>query len=120
MTETFRSRKGRKLVVLGDPALLTMERLGEFSSRADTDRRIASLSLVAGSAKGGQWLRSTAPAGVLIAIATDETDLVGREIGPRKPPQRGGLAAPVFSAARDVKRPGEALLRGGQVGRLEG
>ena len=77
MTETFRSRKGRKLVVLGDPALLTMERLGEFSSRADTDRRIASLSLVAGSAKGGQWLRSTAPAGVLIAIATDETDLVG-------------------------------------------
>ena len=77
MTETIRSRRGRTLVVIGDPALLTMDRMGEFTSRIDTDPRIASLSLVPGPAGSGQWLRAAAPAGPLIAIATDVEDLVG-------------------------------------------
>jgi len=77
MTETIRSRKGRTLAVLGDPALLTMDRLGEFTSRIDSDPRIASLSLVSGPSRGGRWLRAAAPAGPLIAVALDLQDLVG-------------------------------------------
>jgi glycosyltransferase involved in cell wall biosynthesis len=77
MTETIRSRKGRTLVVLGDPALLTMDRLSEFTSRIDSDPRIASLSLVPATTTRGQWLRAAAPAGPLVAIATDLEDLVG-------------------------------------------
>ncbi len=77
MSESIRSRKGRTLVVVGDPALLTMDRLSEFLERIDSDPRIASLSLVAGPRGSGQWLRSAGPAGPLVAIATDLTDLVG-------------------------------------------
>jgi glycosyltransferase involved in cell wall biosynthesis len=76
MTETIRSRRGRTLVVLGDPALLTMDRLSEFRSRIDSDARIASLSLVPGP-DAGAWLRSAGPTGPLVAIATDLVDLVG-------------------------------------------
>jgi len=77
MTETIRSRKGRTLVVLGDPALLTMDRLSEFTARIDTDPRIATMSLVAGPPGLGQWLRAAGPAGPLVAVATDMIDLVG-------------------------------------------
>ncbi len=65
------------MVVLGDPALLTMDRLGEFTSRIDSDPRIASLSLVSGPSRGGRWLRAAAPAGPLVAVALDLQDLVG-------------------------------------------
>jgi glycosyltransferase involved in cell wall biosynthesis len=77
MTETFRSRRGRTLHVVGDPSLLTMDRLSEFTARIDSDPRIVSLSLVAGPVTGGAWLRASAPAGPLIAIASDASDLVG-------------------------------------------
>ncbi len=77
MTETVRSRHGRTLVVVGDPALLTMDRLSEFTSRIDSDPRIASLSLVPGPARQGSWLRAAAPAGALVVVATDLDDLVG-------------------------------------------
>lgn len=76
-TEVLRSRKGRTLTVLGDPTLLTMDRLAEFTSRIDSDPRIASLSLVAVPTSTGQWLRAAGPAGPLTAIATDLEDLVG-------------------------------------------
>ena len=77
MSETIRSRKGRTLVVVGDPALLTMDRLSEFTAWADADPRIASLSLVAGPSGSSRWLRAAAPAGVLVAVAADLQDLVG-------------------------------------------
>ncbi len=77
MTEPIRTRRGRTLVVIGDPALLTMDRLAEFTSRIDSDPRIASLSLVAVPTTSGQWLRAAGPAGPLTAIATDLEDLVG-------------------------------------------
>ena len=38
MTETIKSRRGRELVVLGDPALLTMDRLPEFTARIEIGR----------------------------------------------------------------------------------
>ncbi len=77
MAETIRSRRGRTLVVVGDPALLTMDRLSEFTARIDSDARIASVSLVAGPKGNEQWLRAAGAAGPLVAIATDIEDLVG-------------------------------------------
>jgi len=77
VTEPIRTRRGRTLVVIGDPALLTMDRLAEFTSRIDADPRIASLSLVAVPTSNGQWLRAAGPAGPLTAAATDLEDLVG-------------------------------------------
>lgn len=77
MTQTIRSRRGRTLVVLGDPTLLTVDRLSEFTNRIDSDPRIASLSLTAGPVGSDRWLRAAAPAGCVVAIATDLTDLVG-------------------------------------------
>ena len=76
-SEPIKSRKGRTLVVIGDPMLLTMDRLAEFTSRIDSDPRIASLSLVAVPSTDGRWLRAAGPAGPLTAIATDLSDLVG-------------------------------------------
>ncbi len=73
----IRSRHGRALVVIGDPSLLTMDRLSEFTSRIDTDPRIVSLSLVGGPVGAEQWLRAAGPAGPLIAVATDAEDLIG-------------------------------------------
>lgn len=77
MSETVRSRGGRVLTVVGDAALLTMDRLSEFTARADSDPRIASVSLYGVPGSAGAWLRSAAPAGPLIAIASDVDDLVG-------------------------------------------
>jgi glycosyltransferase involved in cell wall biosynthesis len=77
MAENIRSRRGRTLTVVGDPALLTMDRLSEFTARIDSDPRIASLSLVPGPAGADQWLRAAGPAGALVAVATDLEDLVG-------------------------------------------
>jgi len=76
MVEQIRSRNGRSLTVLGDPSLLTLDRLQIFQERFDADPRIASASLVAGPASGG-WLRSAGPSGALLVIADDIQHLVG-------------------------------------------
>ena len=76
MTDTFRSRGGRQFSVQGDASLLTLDRMQIFQERADSDPRIASLSLVAGPARGA-WLRGAGPSGGLVAIATDIENLVG-------------------------------------------
>ena len=77
MTETIRSRRGRTLLVVGDPSLLTMDRLSEFTDHIDSDPRIASLSLVAGPPGAQRWLRAAGPSGPVFAVATDLVDLVG-------------------------------------------
>ena len=74
---TFRSRAGRTLVVFGDAALLTMDRMEEFGRRIDRDPRIVSLSLNPNAHLTDRWLRSSAPQGPVIAIAQDAQDLVG-------------------------------------------
>ena len=74
---TFRSRAGRTLVVFGDAALLTMDRMEEFGRRIDLDPRIVSLSLNPNAQLTDRWLRSSAPQGPVIAIAEDAQDLVG-------------------------------------------
>jgi hypothetical protein len=52
-----------------------MDRLAEFTRRADAEPRLASLSLVAGPTEG--WLRATGPAGAVTLVALDLADLVG-------------------------------------------
>ena len=74
---TFRTRRGRVLVAFGDAGLLTMDRLAEFERRIDADPRIVSLSLQPSTSITDTWLRGTAPAGPLIAVAQDAQDLVG-------------------------------------------
>ena len=75
--EPLKTARGRLLQVLGDPALLTMDRMAEFTKRFDGDPRIVTCSLVSGTGVNEVWVRATAPAGVLIAIAEDAQDLVG-------------------------------------------
>jgi glycosyltransferase involved in cell wall biosynthesis len=77
MPESFKSPRGRILIVFGDPHLLTMDRLAEFGSRIDTDPRLVSLSLMPSAQVTDSWLRATAPAGPLIVIASDAADLAG-------------------------------------------
>jgi len=74
---SFRSPAGRTLVVYGDAALLTMDRMAEFGRRIDTDPRLVSLSLTPSTALTDRWLRSSAPHGSLLALAQDAQDLVG-------------------------------------------
>ena len=74
---TLRSPGGRSLVIYGDPALLTMDRMEEFGRRIDTDPRLVSLSLAPSPTVTDRWLRSSAPFGPLLAIARDAQDLVG-------------------------------------------
>ena len=76
MVEQIHTRRGRPLTILGNPALMTMDRIQLFQERVDLDPRIASVSLVAGPGRG-DWLRSTGPAGVVVAIAEDIQNLVG-------------------------------------------
>jgi len=75
--ETFKSPRGRVLRVYGDLTLLTMDRMGVFGDRIDSDPRLVSLSLTPSPNTAGSWLRSTMPAGAVIAIAQDACDLVG-------------------------------------------
>ncbi len=75
--QVLRTRRGREFVVFGDAALLTMDRLAAFTERADADPRIASVSLVPGPARPGRWVRASAAAGPLVAVAGDLDDLVG-------------------------------------------
>ena len=75
--EPLKTSRGRQLRVMGDPALLTMDRMSEFTKRFDSDPRIVTCSLVAGIGANEVWVRATAPSGVVIAIAEDAQDLVG-------------------------------------------
>ena len=74
---SFRSPAGRTLIVYGDAALLTMDRMAEFGRRIDTDPRLVSLSLTPSAAITDRWLRAAAPHGSLLALAQDARDLVG-------------------------------------------
>jgi len=74
---SFRSPGGRRLVVFGDAALLTMDRMTEFGSRIDSDPRLVSLSLAPSPTVTDRWLRAAAPCGPLVALAADAQDLVG-------------------------------------------
>jgi glycosyltransferase involved in cell wall biosynthesis len=74
----FKTRRGRPLTLIGDPALLTMDRLALVTDRFDSDPRIATISLVGSSSvPADPWLRATGPAGPLTVLALDVADLVG-------------------------------------------
>lgn len=105
----FKTARGRKITVVGDPALLTLDRITAIGDRFDTDPRIASVSIVAHPRYASAFLRSTAPAGCLIAIAQDAQELVGRDsddVGnwARQASERGLWHDWWLSNARDIAR----------------
>ena len=74
---TFTTRSGKAITVIGDPqllTLLTLDRMQTIRERFDTDPRIASVSIMAttNTQANGTFLRATAPAGCLIAVANSE------------------------------------------------
>ena len=74
---TFTTRGGKTITVIGDPqllTLLTLDRMQTIRERFDTDPRIASVSIMAttNTQANGTFLRATAPAGCLIAVANSE------------------------------------------------
>ena len=74
--DTYRTRKGRPFVVLGDPSLLTLDRLARVRDRFDEDPRISTISLVPGR-NTGEFLRSASPTGCAILISGEALSLVG-------------------------------------------
>ena len=77
MTE-FKTRKGLTIKVVGDPTLLTLDRIELIGERFDSDPRIASVSVQFHPDHEQTFLRATAPAGSAIALATN--DLVDPEL----------------------------------------
>jgi hypothetical protein len=73
----FKTARGRRIRVVGDPALLTLDRIAVIGDRFDSDPRIASVSIMAHPQYASAFLRSTAPAGCLVAIAEDAENLAG-------------------------------------------
>ena len=71
-TPTFKTRKGTTIRVIGDPALLTLDRIELLGERFDSDPRIASISIQYHPEHEATFLRATAPAGVVIAQATND------------------------------------------------
>ena len=69
--------KGRTFIVLGDPSVITMDRLPAISDRLDSDPRIASVSVLAHPDPGQEFLRASAPAGCAVVVATDLDALTG-------------------------------------------
>ncbi len=71
----FKTRKGNMITVVGNPELLTMDRIQTIGDRFDSDPRIASVSIYATTNPNANetFLRATAPAGCLIAI--NQSDL---------------------------------------------
>ena len=79
---TTKSPGGRPLRVVGDASLVTLERFGTIGERFDSDPRIASVSLVAHPSSDGKFLRATAPAGAVVVVADDSSQLVDRTADP--------------------------------------
>ena len=71
---TFKTKSGRVVAIEGDPQLLTMDRIQLFSEHLDSDPRIASVSIKAttNTQANDTFLRATAPAGCLVAVANSE------------------------------------------------
>jgi glycosyltransferase involved in cell wall biosynthesis len=105
----FKTARGRRITVVGDPALLTLDRMTAIGDRFDTDPRIATVSIVAHPRYASAFLRSTAPAGCLIAIAQDAQGLVGVDLTDvsdwaRQASERGLWHDWWLSNARDIAR----------------
>ena len=69
--------RGRSFVVVGDAAVVTIDRLTVVGDRFDSDPRIASVSVVSHPNPGPEFLRAVAPAGCAVAVATDLEALTG-------------------------------------------
>lgn len=69
---------GRSLLVVGNAALVSMDRMELISRHFDSEPRLASVSVVPSPTDHEGFLRATAPAGPVCVLATDLMDLVGQ------------------------------------------
>jgi len=71
---SFKTSNGSLIRVIGDPELLTMDRIQILRDHFDSDPRIASISIQATdvSELNETFLRATAPAGCLIALTDND------------------------------------------------
>jgi len=67
----MKTPRGRTYVLLGDPAVVTLDRLEVLSGRLDSDPRIASVSVVAHREPETEFMRAVAPAGSAVLVAQD-------------------------------------------------
>ena len=68
----FKTRRGTGIKVLGDPTLLTRDRIELIGERFDSDPRIASVSVQFHPEHESTFLRATGPVGVVLAIANND------------------------------------------------
>ena len=73
----MRTPRGRTYEAVGNQSVLTMDRLAVIEKRLDSDPRIASVSVVAHTNPGQDFVRATAPAGCAVVVATDVEALSG-------------------------------------------
>lgn len=73
----LRTPRARPFIVLGDSAVLTLDRLETVQQRLDSDPRIVSVSVYPHSGPTEEFLRATAPAGCAVVVATDSEALTG-------------------------------------------
>ena len=73
----MRTPRGRTYEAVGEQSVLTMDRLAVIEKRLDSDSRIASVSVVAHTDPGQEFVRATAPAGCAVVVATDTEALTG-------------------------------------------
>lgn len=104
---TFTTRGGKAITVIGDPqllTLLTLDRMQTIRERFDTDPRIASVSIMAttNTQANGTFLRATAPAGCLIAVANSELFDANAEDWATQASNKGLWHDWYFSTSRDI------------------
>ena len=73
----MRTPRGRTYKAVGEQSVLTMDRLAVIEKRFDSDPRIVSVSVVAHTDPGQEFVRATAPAGCTVVVATDAEALTG-------------------------------------------
>ena len=73
----LRTPRGRPFLVLGDSAVITLDRLEIIQKRLDSDPRIVSVSVHPHAGPTEQFLRATSPAGCAVLVATDSEALAG-------------------------------------------
>ena len=109
-------------MVVGDPGVVTLDRMTILADRLDEDPRIASVSVVPWIDAGAEFLRATAPAGCAVLIAEDVSTLTGEvdadanaeEVTSwaRRASERGMWHDWWLSSARDIARAPEFLEMG--------
>ena len=121
MTDTtFNTRSGKTITIFGDPQLLTMDRMQSLREHFDSDPRIASISLypTVTTSANHTFLRATAPAGCLIAVACSDLFDAASEDWATAASNKGLWHDWYLSTGRDIAK-AETLREPGELDQQE-